>query len=474
MSKPTKPKYITTADSSTVVVRGIASNLRGEEFDPFMVNPIQRYGSMFFNLFPKNIRKSMMEIFSGSIGVQFSMAEDVRTESLVGWVAGEYPQRQYDAIIVGAPSGGVGHLSSLLDAPFLTQHFLVGFKGRFEIDNSDQYMRKCLPSAETILKNNPDLTAIIHYDPLHDRFIVKRIGFVRLKLLAFHQAYRDFVKSHLQPGGTIVLVGCSFPWMQYELDDRIRFQLGGLGGVGPDEYYNGSDRIEKYIYRENHSGQNDESTNYHKGWILDNYALSNQPESEWGLISSFADDVRQFASSNSYKLLDINLSHPDQLSRITFNAFDNLINREYPNSPKRIFMDSFTHSSPAFNRKISAIPLWLPFICNDSYEFATGILDKQPSNTRILLALHPSFSDPLDLTSLDTWKNYLSKFTNPIYVGINHQKYPADLTSYWGFSDDLKRLGNSMKRPLKGIMTADELTPYIDEILENGDCPNAV
>jgi hypothetical protein len=466
MSKPTKPKYITTADSSTVVVRGIASNLKGEEFDPFMVDPFQRFGSTVFNLFPKNIRKSVMEIFSGSIGVPFSMAEDIKTDDLVGWVAGEYPQRQYDAIIVGAPSGGVGHLSSLLDAPFLTQHFLVGFKGSFEIDNSDQYMRKCHPAAETILKNNTDLTAIIHYDPLHDRFLVKRIGFVRLKLLSFHQAYRDFVKSFLKPGGTIVLVGCSFPWMQYQLDDRIRFQLGGLGGITPDEFYKGSERIEKYIRRESLSGQNDKSTSFQKGWTLDKYTLSNQPESEWGLISSFADDVRQFASANSYKLLDINLSHPDQLSRITFNAFDDLINREYPNSPKRIFMDSFTHSSPAFNRKISAIPLWLPFICNDSFEFATGILDKQPSDTQVLLALHPSFSDPLDLTSLDTWENYLLKFANPIYVGINNQKYPADLTSYWRFSDDLKSLGNSMKCPLKDTMTTEELTLYVQNVLD--------
>lgn len=466
MSKPTKPKYITTADSSTVVVRGIASNFKGEEFDPFMVNPLERIGSAFLNYFPKSVRKSAMEIFSGSIGVPFSMAEDIRSDELVGWVTGEYPQRQYDSIIVGAPSGGVGHLSSLLDAPFLTQHFLVGFKGSFEIDNSDQYMRKCKSAAETILKNNPDLTAIIHYDPLHDRFIVKRIGFVRLKLLAFHQAYRDFVKSYLKPGGTIVLVGCSFPWMQYQIDDRIRFQLGGLGGVSPDEYYNGSDKIEQYISRESHKGQTSKSGNYHNGWTLDKYTLSDQPESEWGLISSFADDVRKFASSNSYKLLDINLSHPDQLSRIVFDAFDDLINREYPNSPKRIFMDSFTHSSPAFNRKISAIPLWLPFICNDSYEFATGILDKQPSDTQILLALHPSFADPFDLTSLETWKNYLSKFTNPIYVGIDHQKYPADLTSYFRFSDDLKHLGNSMKCPLKGTMTADELTPYINKILD--------
>jgi hypothetical protein len=362
----------------------------------------------------------------------------------------------------------VGHLSSLLDAPFLTQHFLIGFRGSFEIDNSDQYMRKCFPAAETILKNNPGLTAIIHYDPLHDRFIVKKIGFVRLKLLAFHQAYRDFVKSHLKSGGTIVLVGCSFPWMQYELDDRIRFQLGGLGGVNPDEYYNGSERIEKYISRESHGGRTDKSRSYHNGWTLDKYTLSDQPESEWGLINSFADDVRQFASSNSYSLLEINLSHPDQLSRIAFDAFNELINREYPDSPKRIFMDSFTHSSPAFNREISARPLWLPFICNDSYEFATGILDKQPSDTQVLLALHPSFADPFDLTSLETWENYLSKFSNPIYVGINRQKYPADLTSYFRFSDDLKRLGNSMKCPLKGIMTADELTPYIQNVLMGG------
>ena len=443
-------------DSSTVAVRSVEAVLKGEDFDPFLTSFPQRLGATICNTLPHSLRKSIMGNLSGMIGSPFSESNNLNTDELTGWVTRVYPEKQYDAIIIGAPSGGAAHLGSLLGAPFLTQHFLLGFKGSFPMDDSRVYLDKCINAARTIVKNNDNLHTIIHYDPLHDRFLVNHIGCLRLKLIALPDTYRDFIRMRLKPNGTLVLLGCNFPWLQYQIDKRVNFQLGGLGGVNPDEYYNGSERIEKFI------SQNpiDKSKGSHAKWLLEGFPLLKTPESEWGLISSFADDIRTFVKKEGYQLVELDLRHPDELSSLMFQAFGNLISREYPDSISPIFLDSFTNSSPSFNRKICARPLWLPFICGDSFEFAVKILDREPSDTTILLALHPSFSDPFDLTPLDKWLKYLSRFKKVVFIGVNRRAYPSDFTSFFKFHNDTVRYARKNFLPLKSFFSANELTVF--------------
>ncbi|MFH1514345.1 MAG: hypothetical protein ABIG42_02680 [bacterium] len=465
MAKSKIPAYLTIGDSSTVVVRGISALLNNRSFDPFLATGIQKIGASILNHFPKNIRKLMMEQMVGTIAANIELADDVNSTELTSWVVGEYPEKQYDSIIIGSPSGGVGHLASYLNSPFLTQHFLMGFKGTFPIDDSERYMDGCFRSAQRITDKNPDLFAIIHYDPIHDRFIVKKTGFIRVKLLSLHDVYRDFISRSLKPGGTIVLIGCRYPWSQYEISDRINFQLGGLGGVSYEEYYKGSDRIVKYINRERRSSERTAFQIKHEDWLLRAYGQNLYPESEWGLLPSFADDVRSFADSNRYRVVEIMPDHPDQLGEIMYRAFTVLIQKEHGEMNRRIFMDSFTNSSPVFNRKVSACPLWLPFICDDSYNFATRILDTEAKTTEILLALHPSFSDPFDLTPLDKWMSYLSRFKNVNLIGVNDKKYPADLTAYFKFTEDTISYAGNNHKPLKSFGTIDNLLPFVNAIL---------
>ena len=408
-----------------------------------------------------------MEELVGSIATSMDRADDVNSTELTSWVVNEYPRTKYDSIIIGAPSGGAGHLASYLNSPFLTQHFLMGFKGNFPIDYSERYLDGCLRAAQRITDNNPDLSAIIHYDPLHDRFIVKKTGFVRVKLLSLNDIYRDFITETLKPGGTIILLGCKYPWTQYQIADRINFQLGGLGGVSCDEYNKGSDRIAKYINHERRSSERKAYRIKHENWLIRAYEQKLFPESEWGLLPSFADDVRSFADSNKYRTVEIMLDHPDQLSEIMYRAFTVLIQKEHGDINRRIFMDSFTNSSPIFNRKVSACPLWLPFICDDSYDFATRILDTEHETTELLIALHPSFSNPFDLTPLEKWMNYLSRFKKVNLIGVNESKYPADLTAYFKFTEDTITYAGQNPKPLRSIATIDDLLPFVNAILDS-------
>ena len=449
------------SDSSTVVVRSVGAVLRGEDFDPFMPSGLERLGATLCNNLSRDSRKMLMGFLSGMLGCSMSTAGNVRSRELETWVVDQYPDGEYDAVIVGAPSGGAAHLGSLLGAPFLTQHFLLAFKEHFPIDDSKQYFIKCERATRTIIGNNPRVHAIIHYDPVHDRFLVRGTGFIRLKLLDFPNTYRDFITSRLKKGGTIILLGCRYPWKQYRIAERISFQLGGLGGVTPDEFYEGSGRISEFIALERSYSEKSKGGQNHLGWLLDEFPLEEAPESEWGLIESFAGDVKSFATEHGFRLIEIGLNHPDELSSLMFRAFGNLISREHPDSPPIVFMDSFTNSSPSFNRKVCARPLWLPFICDDSFDYAKKILDQEPSETEILLALHPTFCDPFDLTPLEKWMEYLARFKKVNLIGVNPDKYPADLMSYFTFTKDLKLYAERNPRRLVGKITSLELVSII-------------
>ncbi|MCR4392085.1 MAG: hypothetical protein NUV94_04750 [Candidatus Acetothermia bacterium] len=77
---------------------------------------------------------------------------------------------------------------------------------------------------------------IVHCDPIHDRDLVAHACLIRVQLLALPEAYRKFIRNHLAPGGTLILAEGTYPWPQVALAPGVWLQVGGLGGISPEEY----------------------------------------------------------------------------------------------------------------------------------------------------------------------------------------------------------------------------------------------
>ena len=170
-------------------------------------------------------------------GLDPGLTRNVTSEGLARLVVGAYDRVVdgvgYPAIVLGAPSGGIAYLSALLRAPFLPGHFLLSFADPTDPDDVDAYQSHGARLIDPILQRNPDLLAVNHYDPLHDRFLVKNSNHVRLKLLDLPQAYRDFISAHLAPDGVLLLANCSYPWQQYEIGDQHFFQVEDSAAIPP-------------------------------------------------------------------------------------------------------------------------------------------------------------------------------------------------------------------------------------------------
>lgn len=413
-------------DSGTRVVREIAEALTGQGKSILECYPP---GSGLFlwllSLLPENLRIAGIEWgMSLSVGHKPEELVGFDVSSLVEWCASQYPDTDhgYQAIMVGSPNGGIAHLAALLRAPFLTTSFGLTFRHPpIEPDQLEAYCESGEELAATILSGNPDeeIEVVNHYDPLHDRSLVRYVNFLRIKLLELPEAYQEFILGNLAPGGKIILINCHYQWPQYVVAERSFLQVGGLGGISPQEY------LER--------------------WPLD-LPLKERRESEWGCPGEFATAVKAFAEDHGIKVIKIDFDHPQEYGLLAYRAY---LACEGARREEVLF-DCFNHQNPRTNIQTGIPGLWLPFNTEDCRAFARGFLEGKEFE-RIYLTLLPSFAHSPDTATLESWRELLSHHGELELLGINPRTFPTDPLAPFRFVGKLRGLRKKyrLSRPLE-------------------------
>ncbi len=262
---------VEAADSSAVCMRSVAAALRGRFLDPFEIPLYQRLALSAVALLGPDPVRRVVEMGVRWRGIAPSWADRITAEGLARRAVALYDglEGPFDAVVIGAPNGGVAHIAAALRAPFLSQHFLLSFRDPTDPDDVQTTFEHGSALAERILQREPTLVVVNHYDPLHDRYLVRWVNHIRLKLLDLPEAYKAFIRQRLRPGGTVIFIDCRYRWLQYRVGPRHTFQVGGLGDVTPREYLEGRPEIERLRGRRG-------------GWSLEDLSLEERPESEWG------------------------------------------------------------------------------------------------------------------------------------------------------------------------------------------------
>jgi hypothetical protein len=347
----------------------------------------------------------------------------LEVEKLFTWCVRQYPQdRSYSAVVVGSPNGAVAHLAALLRAPLLTSSLLLAFRrpaiSPEDVKGAQEYARPLLKTL-TQSQRTP-LEAVHHYDPLHDRLLVKHASLIRLKLHALPGAYQAFIRERLEPDGTLVLINCRYRWPQYRLSERAYVQIGGLGGVPSAEYL--------------------------QRWPL-RLPLEVRRESEWGCPEPFAESIREFADQEGFELLEIALDHPWDYSLLAYKAY---LTCEGVRQGWVLF-DCFNQQNPRTNVLTGLPAVWLPFNTQDAFKQTQDFL-KGKGVERIYITLVPSFSRAPDTVPLERWRQLLAKHSNDLQlVGISSSRYPADPLAPFCFIAAIRNLQRrfTLKKPLK-------------------------
>ncbi len=451
------PSIEAPESSSPIVTRAVAAGLRGEFFDTYSFPSWQKALLTFLGGLPQGVARFAISRFESISGLppkvldRFSMDELVRTR------LDDYAQsaERFPVITAGAALGGAtAYLSLALGSPFLPQAFVLTLKGGSINGDVNSYLHRSLEPALRIAAENPGLMTIQHYDPVHDGWMTRYVNHLRFKLLDLPRAYAEFIKSRLEPGGSVVYLEGGAPWLRYRLGPRSVFQVGGWGGIPAEEFLESSERLQAYTQRAGLKFSD---------WKIRDYPLEQGPESEWGTEPGMAEALVAFCESEGYRFVRIRLPHPNDFSRLAFAAALKLLKIE-DREPAGVLVEMFSQFDTTAAMQSGLLPLWLIFNTDDSLAYLKEMRPRFPAGKPVFFSPLATFSLPPDRTPFDEWAAALAGI-DWVNIGSRRSHYPADARALVGWAEPLRKWVIENRKPLRNRLSAEEIGVLARNIL---------
>jgi hypothetical protein len=380
--------------SAPIVTRAVAAGLGGQSAEIYQFPAWQRAVLNALGALPQGVARFAISRFESVTGLPPSVLDDFQMDDLVRASLADYDglPGPFPTIITGAALGGAtAYLSLALGGPFLPQAFVVTLKGGAPDGDVNFYLRRSLQRALKIADKNPGLMTIQHYDPVHDGWMTRWVNHVRFKLLALPPAYAEFIKSRLEPGGAVVFLDSGAAWLRYRLGPGSVFQVGGWGGIPPEEYLEGSQRIRAYAQQAGLKFTD---------WKLEDYPLERGPESEWGSEPGLAEALEKFCKAEGFRFIRIPLPHPNDFSRLAFHCAKELLEKE-GRPPAGVLVEMFSQFDSNAAMQSGLLPLWLIFNTDDSLEYLKEMRAEFPAGKPVFFSPLATFSLPPDRVPFD-------------------------------------------------------------------------
>ena len=457
-NKAVSRKAFESAESaSPVLTRLIAGVLSGQPETVFNFNAVEKIGLALLNRLPVSVARAVVRQQFRWTALPPREAEKLQVEQLIAARLADYDgvDGQFDAILAGSAMGGAtAHLAAVLGVPFLPQPFILGLRGGSPEDEVPPHLALTSRVAERILERNPEVSAIGHFDPIHDGWLTRVVSHLRLKLIDLPRGYRDFLQNKLKPGGTIVYLDCAARWLQYRLGSRQVYQIGGWGGISPQEFIEGSERIDRALA---------ESGSKHRGgWGLPGLEPAEEPESEWGSEPGLDRALEVFALEQGYNFERITFEDPQGFSRLAFLAHEELY-RQQGREVEGVVVETFTQYDPQLVLSAGLLPLWLIFNTTDSREFLETQSQFFPRGKPVYFSGLVTLSRTPDMVPWEAWAQALDQFSWTS-IGARPSRYPEDLISLWRWSERLRdfappsEAANPFTLPLSALL---DLIPQV-------------
>lgn len=427
----TQPGALAGFDSSTTMVRALSRSLRGEGFPGLGIFPPQVDGLLpRFNYLPKRVRAGLYRQSTANEAIDPEQLSGVDIESIRAWVTDRYPKRGYPAVLVGSASGALVYLAALLGIPWLPQTFLIPVRRDVDPDDPRADLANTRQAGARLLAANPDIAIHQMNDPNQDRRPLPKMAYFRVKLLELGPAYREFIETVLDPTGTLIVSDCTLEWPSTTVQDQHYFQFGCIGGFEPDDYYDGSDAVRRFL-REQESDRRQWDPPEPDG---------ERAEAEWGLNDALVDDLRSYAADRGYDVHRLAFDHPGDLGPVVADAYrSTYAERGLPTD--RILATTFSQIDPWWALRTGSIPLWLSFTAETDADRLDAYLDAQPEPVaELYLSLFSHGVDSWGLATPDRWRQSLSRSTDTgAFLGTDPSAYPFDFSSYVKYHSDIPR-----------------------------------
>jgi hypothetical protein len=442
--------------SSPIVTRAVAAGLRGEFCNVYEFPAWRKALLLGLGALPQGVARFAISRFESISGLDPKVLAGFSMDQLIRLRLQDYAQTQgrFPALVLGASiSGPAAYLSLALGGPFLPQAFVVSLKHGSSSGDVNKYLHRSLDISLRIAEENPGLMTIQHYDPVHDGWMTRFINHIRFKILNLPKAYVEFIRSKLEPGGAVVYLDSGASWLRYRVGPRSVFQVGGWGGISPEEFLEGSDRIRAYAHR---TGLK------YTDWRLKDYPLERGPESEWGTEPGLAEALEVFCQSEGYRFVRIRLLDPNDFSRLAFYLALKLLEKE-GREPAGTLVEMFSQFDTSASMQAGLLPLWLIFNTDDSLAYLKEMRPRFPLGKPVFFSPLATFSLPPDRTPFDEWAAALAGL-DWINIGARPSHYPADARALVKWSELLRNWVQQNYQPIHTHINAEELGKMADAL----------
>jgi len=421
-----------------------AGALKGSPSFPFTYGLPLRMASTAMQSMGRIPRWFIYERFITSLMANRYEAEDVKSETFARWVVKQYEGRRYPFVVIGPTLGSLVYLASALDAPFLPMNYSLAIRHpRMHPDEKMEHIDVATKRAEYFLKQDRNVEVIHEYDPVHQRFRTRNASLLRFRMLTLPEAYRKFIRTHVQQNGVIVFIESRIGWRQYKLDNRLFHQIGSPGGIPCDEYITGSRRLDMFSER------------FLQEKVSYRLPLPNelQPESHYGVTPGNRMDVIRAANDLRRDLCQLFTDDIYQLNSLVSKLFLLCARRE-GHRPGYCFVHSGTFLSPYWCLQSLIIPIWVPSPCYPALQFVRNFVGTYPCELKqILLAFEPSIEEAPDFLMLDRWREALEPKGSIRYIGMNPKSYPREVNAFFRYWPTLSKWASRRKQPLEMRIT---------------------
>ena len=435
--------------SSPLVTLAVAAGLSNSEIDSYSLAAWQRIALRIIGVFPQSVARFAISRFESFSGLDPARLENLSINALIETRLQDYENisGKYPAITVGAALGGASAFLALaLNSPFLPQAFVTTLKGGSLDGDVSTYFNRSSALALEIARRNAQVLTIQHYDPIHDEWMTRRVNHLRMKLLDLPEIYADFIRRSVEPGGSVCYLDCRARWLRYRVGERSVFQVGGWGDITPEEFLDGSQRIQQYARR----------IGLRKtGWRLPDFPLERGPESEWGSEPGLAEALQAFCQREGFKLVRISLPEPHDFSRLAWLAMQRLLEKE-GRHPAGALIEMFSQFDPSLALQSGLLPLWLVFNTWDSLKFLQEMLPNFPENKPIFFSPLATFTLTPDIVPWAEWEKCFQG-KNWTKIGARPSHYPADTLALLDWKQPLRSWVSKNKSPVQSRLAASEL-----------------
>lgn len=434
-AKPRRlPSPITAFDSSTVPLQMLANHLHGRDYQLFGGSPLGApVLSALSNCVPRRLRERIYQLGGRKEAVSREALAAFDAERATRAIVGLYPAQRYPAIAVGSSIGAGTQLCAALGIPWLPQNLLILAKeNELDPDQPRLILEKGRPLAKALLDANPDLGLHHMVDPSQDRLMSREALYFRVKRLRLGAAYEQFIAECLEPGGTLFTIECELTWPVKRVNDRHVFQLGGVGGLRPREYVDGSERIAKFL-----EAQGANVRRWDPAPPDDE-----QPEAEWGFAPSLADDVVRFAKERAFRVRRIRFSDPEDLSPLVADLYRWWYRHTGTGGdPERLIVESFFLMDPWHVLKTASVPFWTVFNAASSARAVERYLESTATFDDIRAVVFSHGMESPGLAPVAAWSSLLDRAgVSSGFLGVDPRHYPKDFQVFLRYHNALRRL----------------------------------